>query len=138
MSLLPWLKGETPANWRKAVFTQLNGVELYYTQRIVMTRDYKYVYNGFDYDELYDLNNDPHEMTNLAFPDTKMSRDELEMGEGLHLNSAAPWPPLPSHLAEVRRDLLAQMWEFAQEHGDQIFNPYITVAMAPYGPGLAL
>ncbi|MGH9438656.1 MAG: sulfatase-like hydrolase/transferase, partial [Terriglobia bacterium] len=43
-SLVPWLKGKTPANWREAVFTQMNGVELYYTQRIIMTKDYKYVY----------------------------------------------------------------------------------------------
>jgi arylsulfatase A-like enzyme len=68
-SLLPWLYNETPANWRDAIFTQLNGVELYYTQRAVTTERYKYVYNGFDFDELYDLKNDPHEMVNLAFPD---------------------------------------------------------------------
>lgn len=49
-----------------------------------------------------------------------------------------PWPPLPSDLAEVRRDLLKRMWKFAQEHNDIIFNPYLTEAFAPYGPGVAL
>ena len=137
-SLLPWLKGETPTNWREALFTQMNGVELYYSQRIIMTKDYKYVYNGFDYDELYDLKNDPHEMVNLAFPDAKRSRDVVESGKGLEITSATPWPHLEPGLAEVRRSLLTQMWEFAQQHKDQIFNPYITVAMSPYGPGLAL
>ncbi len=137
-SLLPWLQGETPANWRDAVFTQLNGVELYYTQRIVMTKDHKYVYNGFDYDELYDLKQDPHEMVNLAFPDLKQSRAIVEQGKGYGSGNDVAWPPLPSSLATVRRDLLQRMWKFAQEHKDQIFNPYITVAMAPYGPGVEI
>lgn len=137
-SLLPWLRGETPADWRDAIFNQLNGVELYYTQRIVTTKDYKYVYNGFDYDELYDLKQDPHEMVNLAFPDVKLSRALVEDGKGYDSGSDVAWPPLSPHLAEVRRDLLKRMWKFAQEHKDQIFNPYITVAMAPFGPGVAL
>ncbi len=137
-SLLPWLRGETPSGWRDAVFSQLNGVELYYTQRIVMTKDFKYVYNGFDYDELYDRVKDPHEMVNLAFPDLKQSRAMVEQGTGLQAEGNLPWPPLDSSLAEVRRDMLERMWRFAQEHKDQIFNPYITVAMAPYGPGVEL
>ena len=137
-SLIPWLQGKTPTNWRDAIFGQLNGVELYYTQRIVMTKDYKYVYNGFDYDELYDLKQDPHEMVNLAFPDVKLSRAKVEQGKGINNVGNLPWPPLSPSLAEVRRDLLQRMWRFAQEHKDQIFNPYITVAMAPYGPGVEL
>ena len=137
-SLLPWLRGEMPANWRDAVFSQLNGVELYYTQRIVMTKDYKYVYNGFDYDELYDRNQDPHEMRNLAFPDVQRSRTLVEQGRGRGNGDDVAWPPLSPHLADVRRDLLQRMWKFAQEHKDQIFNPYITVSMAPYGPGVEL
>jgi len=137
-SLLPWLRGEQPSNWREAVFEQLNGVELYYTQRIVMTKDFKYVYNGFDYDELYDLKRDPHEMVNLAFPDVKQAQAGVEAGRGLDNRRDMPWPPLPSDLAEARRDLLKRMWKFAQEHKDQVFNPYITVAMAPIGPGVEL
>ena len=30
------------------------------------TREFKYVFNGFDQDELYDLRTDPDEMKNLA------------------------------------------------------------------------
>ena len=30
-------------------------------QRQVLTARYKYVFNGFDFDELYDLATDPHE-----------------------------------------------------------------------------
>ncbi|HEY5330906.1 MAG TPA: sulfatase-like hydrolase/transferase [Acidobacteriaceae bacterium] len=136
MSLMPWLKGETPPNWRTAIFSQMNGVELYYTQRFVMTKDWKYVYNGFDYDELYDLRNDPHEMHNLTFPNLAAKRAEVRTGKGL-AHQAVPWPPLPEHLAAVRKDLLTQMWKFADEHRDIISNPYGTVALAPLGPGLA-
>jgi arylsulfatase A-like enzyme len=138
MSLLPWLRGETPSAWRDAIFAQLNGVELYYTQRIVMTDNYKYVYNGFDFDELYDLKNDPHEIVNLAFPDVMQARARMREGKGLQNSRDVPWPPLPPPLAEVRRDLLRRMWKFAQEHKDQIFNPYYTVAMAPYGPAIGV
>lgn len=82
-SLMPWLQDESPTDWRQATFTQMNGVELYYTQRIVMTKDWKYVYNGFDYDELYDLRNDPHETRNLAFPELATKRTAALKGSGL-------------------------------------------------------
>jgi arylsulfatase A-like enzyme len=135
-SLLPWIQGQMPGDWRTAVCSQMNGVELYYTQRIVMSKDYKYVYNGFDYDELYDLRRDPHEMHNLAFPDFTQKAREVEAGTGLKPGDQVPWPPLPSGIDEVRRKMLAEMWKFAGEHNDIIFNPYGTVALAPYGPAL--
>lgn len=138
MSLMPWLRNDPQPKWRDAVFTQMNGVELYYTQRIVMTRDYKYVYNGFDYDELYDLRADPHETKNLAFPDLSAARASTMRGAGEATTERSAWPPLPDTLDAARRDLLSKMWEFAQKHNDQIFNSYITVAMSPYGPGLVL
>jgi arylsulfatase A-like enzyme len=65
-SLAPFLRGETPSGWRDALFGQCDGVELYYTQRWVETEQYRYVFNGFDFDELYDLQADLHEMKNLA------------------------------------------------------------------------
>lgn len=136
-SLIPWLRDESPADWRQATLTQMNGVELYYTQRIVMTKEWKYVYNGFDYDELYDLKNDPHETKNLAFPDLAAKRNTVLGGAGLTPAGAAPWSKLAPRLDAVREDLLEQMWTFAAEHNDTIFNPYGTVALAPLGPGLS-
>jgi arylsulfatase A-like enzyme len=134
-SLMPWLRGETPADWRSATLSQMNGVELYYTQRIIMTKDWKYVYNGFDYDELYDLRTDPHEMHNLAFPNLAGKRAEVQAGKGLAHNGTVPWPVLQGEQAAARQDLLSRMWTFATEHHDPLFNPYGTVALAPFGPG---
>ncbi|HEU5318784.1 MAG TPA: sulfatase-like hydrolase/transferase [Chloroflexota bacterium] len=121
-SMLPFLRGERPEDWPDAFYSQLNGVELYYTQRIVQTKEWKYVYNGFDFDELYDLRADPHETTNLlaAEAGTPASR----MGNAEH--------------RQVARDLVRKMWRFAERTNDQVFNPYATVAMAPWGPAEAL
>ncbi|MFP4057759.1 MAG: sulfatase-like hydrolase/transferase [Candidatus Brocadiia bacterium] len=110
-SLAPFLRGETPDGWREALFTQCNGVELYYTQRSVTTGEFKYVFNGFDFDELYDLRSDPHEMTNQA------------------ANPA---------YAEVVRGLARRLWQFALREGDTAINRYVTVGLAPYGPAEAL
>jgi choline-sulfatase len=107
---MPFLHGEAPADWRDAIFTQSNGNELYGIQRSVTTRRWKYVYNGFDFDELHDLERDPHETKNLA-------------GD-------------PAHAAIVR-EMCQRMWRFAREHGDVCVNPYIMVSLAPYGPGVA-
>jgi len=109
-SLMPFLEGRTPEDWRDAIFTQCNGVEIYFTQRSVMTQDHKYVFNGFDFDELYDLRTDPHEMINVA--------DD------------------PAY-AEVKRDLVRRMWAFAHQEEDTAINAYITVGLAPYGPAEA-
>jgi arylsulfatase A-like enzyme len=109
-SLLPWLRDEEPDEWRDALFTQSNGNELYGIQRSVMTREWKYVYNGFDDDELYWLTEDPHETVNLA-------------GDRRY--------------DAVVRELSARLWQFAREHDDVCINPYIMVSLAPYGPGVA-
>jgi len=109
-SLMPFFQGRTPDRWRDEIHTQCNGVELYYTQRSVMTADTKYVFNGFDDDELYDLTADPHEMHNLA------ARGDLD---------------------EVRRDMVRRMWRFACREQDSAINGYITVGLAPYGPAEA-
>lgn len=107
-SLVPFLRGGPPPVWRDEIHTQCNGVELYYTQRSVMTRDFKYVLNGFDDDELYDLRNDPHELRNRIHD---------------------------SDYAGVARDLLGRIWRFARNEKDKLPNPYLTVGLAQYGPG---
>lgn len=109
-SLMPFLQGEAPSSWRDEIHTQCNGVELYYTQRSVMTKEFKYVFNGFDWDELYDLRTDTHEMRNVA-------GDPAYEG--------------------IKRELCRRMWRFAYREDDTAINPYITVGLAPYGPAEA-
>ena len=109
-SLLPFLRNTAPDGWRDDLLMMCNGVELYYTQRILMTRRHKYVYNGFDEDELYDRTGDPHEMVN---------------------RSADPaW-------AAVKREMAGCMWRAMEREGDTANNGYITVGLAPWGPAEA-
>ena len=106
-SLRPFLEGRAPEGWRDALLTQCNGVELYFTQRAIFTREQKYVFNGFDNDELYDLRRDPHEMRNLA-------QD-------------------PEH-AKTKQELCRRMWKLARDVDDAAPSGYITVGLAPCGP----
>lgn len=109
-SLVPFLKGEKPDGWRRELYTQSNGNELLGIQRAVFDDKYKYVFNGFDYDELYDLEHDPHELHNL------MDRPEYK---------------------GLVRSMCKKMWKFALENQDNIVHMYIMTALAPFGPGLA-
>ncbi|MCU1329817.1 MAG: sulfatase [Bryobacterales bacterium] len=54
---------ETPS-WTDQILCAYYGGEFLYTQRIAITERFKYVFNGFDIDELYDLERDPEEMHN--------------------------------------------------------------------------
>jgi arylsulfatase A-like enzyme len=108
-SLVPFLEDRAPAEWRDAWFTQSNGNELYGIQRTVTTGKWRYVYNGFDFDELYDLEADPMECTNVA-------RDPAN--------------------APVIRECSKRLWTFAHDHQDTCVNGYIMVAHAPVGPGV--
>ncbi len=64
-SLLPLL-GYEGAKWESEAFAEFHGQRFFYTQRTLWRDHYKYVFNGFDEDELYDLAADPYEMRNLA------------------------------------------------------------------------
>ena len=70
---------------------------------------FKYVFNGFDFDELYDLEADPYELTNSA--------------------------PNPDY-ADVLRDMASRMWQRIHETDD--FNMtnlhYGMFRYAPVGP----
>ncbi|SDK82405.1 sulfatase-like hydrolase/transferase [Natronorubrum texcoconense] len=69
-SLVPLLESggdpDVVPGWPDSTFAQYHGDEFgLYTQRMVRTRQFKYVYNGPDIDELYDLEGDPAELQNL-------------------------------------------------------------------------
>ena len=77
-SLVPLLAGEDP-DWRDAAFAEYHGDEFgLYSQRMVRTGRFKYVYNAPDVDELYDLRADPAELNNLVdHPDYRDVRQRL-------------------------------------------------------------
>lgn len=66
ISLWPLLLGEDQY-LRDEVYMEFHGDELgLYSQRILRTERYKFIYNGPDINELYDLQIDPFEMVNLV------------------------------------------------------------------------
>lgn len=113
-SLLPLLQGQIPKDWRTECYTQTNGNEIYGIQRAVFDKKWKYVFNAFDYDELYDLENDPLELHNLIY--------------GPH--------PEQSPYRDIVREMCRKMWRFAHATHDNCVNPYIMTALAPFGPGI--
>lgn len=108
-SLVPFLSGETPDNWRDSIYAQCNGTELYYTSRMVKTKNYKFVYNPTDFDELYDLESDPYEMHNIA------DRPESEA---------------------LLKEMYGKMWEHAFQSEDMNMVKYIPVTTGEYGPAI--
>lgn len=109
-SLVPWLRGQTPQQWRTAWCTQMEGTEIRFSQRSIRTAEWLYVYNPTAVDELYDLRVDPGETNNLA--------------------------ARPEHRGRLEQ-LCARMWRELSQLGDGLVNDYYTVALAPVGPGLA-
>lgn len=111
-SLLPLLRPQQrseEAEWQSEAFAEFHGQRFFYTQRTLWRDNYKYVFNGFDEDELYDLDADPHEMRNL-FHD-------------------------PGH-RPVLEAMAGRMWEIARQTDD--FNlhqaQYGMFRFAPVGP----
>ncbi len=108
-SLVDILHARPTPDWRDAMYTQTNGNEIYGIQRAVFTHEWKYVHNSFDYDELYDLKNDPGELVNL------INEDQYK---------------------PILKQLCKKMWQFAKQTKDTYSCPYIMVGLAPYGPGI--
>lgn len=102
------LRGGPPDEDAQA-YAEFHGQRLRYTQRIVWRGRYKYVFNGFDDDELYDLESDPHELHNLA--------DEPAAADAL-------------------RELTTAMWRVAERTGDETLSraEYGMFRFAAVGP----
>lgn len=90
-SLAPLFEDPSRDDWEDVIMGVGYGCEFFVTQRLLWTQRYKYVFNGFDYDEMYDLVADPNEMRNLI-------RDES--------------------LAGVRGELRGKLYEMMNRHGD--------------------
>lgn len=88
------LEDREPVAWRKWLLSQFNGYEsTLVTTRMIRNDKWKYVYNPFSVDELYDMESDPSELRNLA--------------------------ALPG-FAHVLRRLRGTMYEILKESGDSI------------------
>lgn len=93
-------------------FAEFHGQRLRYTQRILWRERWKYVFNGFAEDELYDLEADPSEATNLA-------------GD-------------PAHAATLRA-MAARLWGIVRDTDDRTLGDaqYGMFRFAPVGPEAA-
>jgi len=92
-------------------FAEYFGGRYMLTQRILWDGPWKFALNGFDFDELYNLEDDPYEMKNLA-------RD-------------------PAHQDRVRH-MMKEIWRRIRDTGDHsLFNShYPILRLAPYGPDI--
>lgn len=90
-------------------YAEYFGGRLILTQRVVWNGPWKYVFNGFDFDELYNLDDDPFEMNNLA--EDPACQTQLEM-------------------------MVKQMWHRIEESGDHslLNSHYPILRVAPHGP----
>jgi arylsulfatase A-like enzyme len=79
-SLVPVLQGGTLATARDDIYMTRHEHPYLYEQRFVRTARYKYAFNSFDIDELYDLARDPDEMEN-RFDDPTYAPVRAEMIE---------------------------------------------------------
>ena len=90
-------------------YAEYHGSRYRLTQRVIWNGPWKFVFNGFDIDELYNLDDDPHEMCNLA-------EDSNHQGQ--------------------IRDLMALAWTTIRDTGDRaLYNShYPILRVAPFGP----
>ena len=100
--------GATDASWDRA-YAEFHGNRYLLTQRVLWDGPWKLVFNGFDYDELYDLDSDPYELTNLA--------------------------ARPEHRARVEAMMLL-LWRRVRETGDRALAEaqYYTLRFPALGP----
>lgn len=94
---------------RTGVYAENHGTRFQLTQRIWWEGDWKFVFNGFDFDELYNLADDPNELTNLV--------------------------ERPEHADRVWM-MMKQIWKVIGETGDRALNEthYFSMRMGAVGP----
>lgn len=90
-------------------FAEYFGGRMILTQRVLWDGPWKFVFNGFDFDELYHLEQDPYELHNLA-------------------EDPAYWSQLEA--------LTVQMWQRVADSGDHslLNSHYPILRVAPVGP----
>lgn len=78
-SLVPILAGEVPDDWPAQIVAEFHGHHFPHSQRMLRDDRYKLVYNPDSVHELYDLELDPHELSNVyTVPIYREVRTSLE------------------------------------------------------------
>lgn len=97
-SLLPLISNETVTDWPDCVVTDFTGLGYAAcSQRMIRFRNFKYVFNAGDKGELYNLADDPHELTNLH-------------DDALHI--------------EIRKKMQEKLYNWLIEHNDRFAGLY--------------
>ncbi|MGH3357699.1 MAG: sulfatase-like hydrolase/transferase [Nocardioidaceae bacterium] len=111
-SLVPLVRGEHP-EWRRELVAEFHGHHFPYPQRMIRDERYKLVVNPESVNELYDLVDDPHELSNRY----------------RH----------PGFLA-VRKRLMRRLYDLLRERGDNFYHwmtPMYDVGATDHDPSLS-
>ncbi|MGN9787619.1 sulfatase-like hydrolase/transferase [Nonomuraea sp. ZG12] len=111
-SLVPLVRGEHP-EWPAELVAEFHGHHFPYPQRMIRDERYKLVVNPESVNELYDLAEDPHELTNRY-----------------------PHP----ELQPVRRRLMRRLYDLLRERGDNFYHwmtPMYDIGASDYDPSLS-
>ena len=99
---------EVSDDWTRG-YAEYYGNRWRLTQKVVWDGDWKFAFNGFDFDELYNLADDPHELRNLAED--------------------------PAHEEQVKK-MTRLVWRYARETGDTPLSTlhYPALRLGAVGP----
>jgi len=92
-------------------YAEYHGTRFPIMQRVLWHGPWKFVFNGFDYDELYNLDEDPHELNNLIHDPAR--RDQV-------------------------RTLMTMVWKFIKDTNDRALleTHYSAMRFAAIGPNI--
>ncbi|WP_320781778.1 sulfatase-like hydrolase/transferase [Streptomyces sp. CRN 30] len=111
-SLLSLVRGEEP-EWPKELLAEFHGHHFPYPQRMLREERYKLVVNPESVNELYDLDADPHELSN------RYTHPEFEA---------------------VRRRMMRRLYDLLRERGDNFYHwmtPMYDIGASDYDPTLS-
>ena len=112
-SLMPLLRDrdEVPPEFADG-YAEYHGTRFPLMQRVLWQDEWKFVFNGFDFDELYNLDEDPAEMHNLALDPSQRSRVEA---------------------------MMTAIWQWVRRTGDRTIDEshYFSMRFAAVGPNAA-